>query len=67
MLEFLFGFGLGVFVGTKYNCKPYIDFVLHAVKNTLKDIKSDFKHAGADKLDSSIIIEALNNELKKEN
>lgn len=67
MLEFLFGFGLGVFVGTKYNCKPYIDFVLHAVKNTLKDIKSDFNHAGADKLDSSIIIEALNNELKKEN
>ncbi len=43
MLEFLFGFGVGLIIGTKYNCTPYIDFVFYTVKNTLEDIKSDFK------------------------
>ncbi len=44
MLEFIFGFGVGVLVGTKYNCKPYVEFVLYTIRNTLQDIKSDFKH-----------------------
>ena len=44
MLEFLFGVGVGILIGTKYNCKPYIDVVLNTVKYTLKDIKNDFKH-----------------------
>ena len=44
MLEFLFGFGFGIMIGTKYNCKPYIEFVFYTIKNTLDDIKKDFKH-----------------------
>jgi len=44
MLEFLFGFGFGIMIGTKYNCKPYIEFVFYTIKNTLDDIKNDFKH-----------------------
>ncbi len=59
MLEFLLGFGFGIIVGTKYNCKPYIDFVLYTVKNTLEDIKSDFKHKNK-------LGENLDNELKKD-
>ena len=44
MLEFLFGFGVGILVGTKYNCKPYVEVVLYTIRNTLQDIKNDFKH-----------------------
>ena len=60
MLEFVFGFGVGVLVGTKYNCKPYVEFVLYTIKNTLNDIKNDFKHEN--KLD-----EIKKDEIKKEN
>ena len=65
MLEFVFGFGVGVLVGTKYNCKPYIDFVLNTVKYTLKDIKNDFKHEN--KLDEIKKDEIKLDEIKKEN
>ena len=44
MLEFLVGFGVGIFIGTKYNCKPYVEFVLYTIRNTLQEIKHDFKH-----------------------
>ena len=70
MLEFLFGVGVGILVGTKYNCKPYIDFILYTVKNTLEDIKSDFKHKNklGENLDNEGLLDTqLNNELKKEN
>ena len=67
MLEFLLGFGVGIIVGTKYNCKPYVEFVFYTVKNTLEDIKSDFKHEkkiiDEIKLGENIIDE----EIKKEN
>ena len=56
MLEFLFGVGVGILVGTKYNCKPYVEFVLYTIRNTLQDIKNDFNH-------KKIIID----EIKKEN
>jgi len=65
MLEFLFGVGVGILVGTKYNCKPYIDFVLNTVKYTLKDIKNDFKHEN--NVDKILLSTMLNNEIKKEN
>lgn len=61
MLEFLFGFGFGIMIGTKYNCKPYIDLILYTVKNTLQDIKKDFK------CEKIIINEKINEEIKKEN
>jgi hypothetical protein len=64
MLEFLFGFGFGLVIGTKYNCRPYIDFILYTVKNTLEDIKSDFKHRGKDENKLGEIINMA--ELKKE-
>ena len=61
MLEFLLGFGVGILVGTKYNCKPYVEFVFYTVKNTLEDIKSDFKH------EKKIIDESLDDTyIKKE-
>lgn len=43
MFEFLLGFGIGIIVGIKYNCKPYIDFALYSVIDELKDIRNDFK------------------------
>jgi hypothetical protein len=76
MLEFLFGVGVGILVGTKYNCKPYIDFVLNTVKYTLKDIKNDFKHenninndnvTNENIVDEILLSTMLNNEIKKEN
>ena len=65
MLEFVFGFGVGVLVGTKYNCKPYVEFVLYTIKNTLNDIKNDFKHEN--KLDEIKKDEIKLDEIKKEN
>lgn len=68
MLEFLFGVGVGILVGTKYNCKPYIDFILNTVKYTLKDIKNDFKHENNENIVDEILLSTmLNNEIKKEN
>jgi hypothetical protein len=71
MLEFLFGVGVGILVGTKYNCKPYIDILLNTVKYTLKDIKNDFKHenniTNENIVDEILLSTMLNNEIKKEN
>ena len=64
MLEFLFGFGVGIFIGTKYNCKPYVEFVLYTIRNTLEDIKSDFKHEN--KLGENLVDTQINEEIKKE-
>ena len=64
MLEFLFGFGVGIVIGTKYNCKPYIEFVLHTVKNTLKDIKNDIHSPRRN--NEKIVDKIINDELKKE-
>ena len=49
MWQFLMGFSVGVFVGTKYDCKPTIDFVRTCIKNNVprdlipkeKDIKDN--------------------------
>ena len=60
MLEFLLGFGVGIFVGTKYNCKPYVEFVLYTIRNTLQDIKSDFKH------ENKLVEDIINEDIKKE-
>ena len=66
MLEFLFGVGVGILVGTKYNCKPYVEFVLYTIRNTLQDIKNDFKHEN--KLGKNPINEdIINEEIKKDN
>jgi hypothetical protein len=64
MLEFLFGFGIGIIVGTKCNCRPYVDFVFYTVKNTLEDIKSDFKHEKII-VDESLVDTQINEEIKK--
>ncbi len=60
MLEFLFGFGFGIMIGTKYNCKPYVEFVLYTIRNTLQDIKSDFKH------ENKLVEDIINEDIKKE-
>jgi hypothetical protein len=65
MLEFLFGFGVGILVGTKYNCKPYVEFVLYTIRNTLQDIKNDFKHEKII-VDESLVDTQINEEIKKE-
>ena len=74
MLEFLFGVGVGILIGTKYNCKPYVEFVLYTIKNTLNDIKNDFKHENninnvnnENIVDEILLSTMLNNEIKKEN
>jgi hypothetical protein len=79
MLEFLFGFGVGIMIGTKCNCNPYIDFIFYTIKNTLEDVKNDIKSPRRNnektvdeillsrmKNDESSIDTLLNDEIKKE-
>ena len=35
MWQFLMGFGVGVYVGTKYDCKPTIGFVKKCIKDNI--------------------------------
>ena len=35
MWQFIMGFGVGVYVGTKYDCKPRINFVRTCIKNNV--------------------------------
>jgi len=35
MWQFIMGFGVGIYVGTKYDCKPSILFVKNCIKNNL--------------------------------
>jgi len=38
MLQFLFGVTVGVWLGTKYDCKPYVDIVMKFItENTPKE------------------------------
>lgn len=34
-LNFLIGFGIGVYVGTYYNCKPFINKIKKTIENNL--------------------------------
>jgi hypothetical protein len=36
MLEFLVGVSCGIWIGTMYNCKPYLEIVMHIIKNNIK-------------------------------
>ena len=35
MWQFLMGFGMGVYVGTAYDCKPTISFLRECLKKTI--------------------------------
>lgn len=37
MWQFICGFGMGVYVGTAYNCKPTISFVKDCIKNNIPE------------------------------
>jgi hypothetical protein len=37
MWQFLMGFGVGVYVGTKYDCKPTIDFMRSCIKKSIPE------------------------------
>ena len=37
MWQFICGFGMGVYVGTTYNCKPTISFVKDCIKKTIPE------------------------------
>ena len=39
MWQFLFGFTLGVYAGTYYNCKPTLDLILKTIKENIPDEK----------------------------
>ena len=39
MYYFLFGFGFGAYVGTRYNLEPYIDSAEYTIKQFLKTAK----------------------------
>ncbi len=38
MLEMLCGFGLGIYVGTYYNCKPMLEQIMIVVKDIQKNL-----------------------------
>ena len=35
MWQFLMGFGAGIYVGTKYDCKPTVTFITNCIKNNI--------------------------------
>ena len=37
MWQFLAGFGMGVYIGTIYDCKPTVNFVRDCLKKTIPD------------------------------
>ena len=39
MWQLLLGFGIGVYVGTYFNCKPVIDNIIHNIKNNIPESK----------------------------
>ena len=39
MFEFIFGFALGVWVGSTYDCKPVMEFIVVTAKNTAKGLE----------------------------
>lgn len=41
MWQFFTGFGLGVYVGTYYDCKPVIIFILNTIKSNIPEKKDD--------------------------
>jgi hypothetical protein len=41
MLEFLVGVSCGIWIGTMYNCKPYLEIVMHIIKNNIKALDND--------------------------
>lgn len=41
MWEFLFGFSAGIYVGTYYNCKPYIKNIIQFVKNNIPKVDDE--------------------------
>jgi hypothetical protein len=34
MFEFILGVGVGIWIGTTYNCNHYIEMILYTIKNT---------------------------------
>ena len=41
MFPFIFGFGLGVFVGTNYDCKPHVDKITLIIKEISKNLPKE--------------------------
>lgn len=39
MIEFLLGLSVGIWIGTTYNCSPYIEFIVLTAKNTAKGLE----------------------------
>ena len=37
MLEFLLGFGSGIYIGSYYNCKPQLEELIKMVKEKIPD------------------------------
>jgi len=35
MWQFIIGFGIGIYVGTFYNCKPTLDVIITNIKNSI--------------------------------
>jgi hypothetical protein len=34
MFEFLVGIGIGIWIGTTYNCRPYMEFLAQTLQKT---------------------------------
>ena len=37
MWQFIMGFGAGIYIGTKYDCKPSIDFIKDCIKKSIPE------------------------------
>ena len=37
MWQFMMGFGLGVYVGTKYDCKPTVEYISNFLDKTIPE------------------------------
>lgn len=41
MWQFLSGIGIGIYIGTYYNCKPGLEFMINAVKTNIPEKRDD--------------------------
>ena len=40
MWQFMVGFGIGMYIGTSYNCKPQIDNIIKIIKKNIQKQKN---------------------------
>ena len=41
MWQIVTGIGIGVYIGTYYNCRPTLEFIAHTIKSNFPEVRED--------------------------